>query len=130
MVYNRDSVWFHLYTAYIRMIAEGAFAGLTVEEAFARNTDGPRCPIARCYRAERFAALACEAGFTATYRGGYLSRDELGWLAQHRESALDSPALSEEHKQFLRELEDDADGLPMYRGYHAGIGGVYELVPG
>ena len=27
MVYNRDSVWFHLYTAYERMIVEDAFPG-------------------------------------------------------------------------------------------------------
>jgi ubiquinone/menaquinone biosynthesis C-methylase UbiE len=129
MVYNRDSVWLHLYTAYIRMIAQGDFAGLTIEEAFTRNTDGPECPIARCYRPDEFSSLAGEAGFTATYRGGYLSRDELGWLAEHRDAALESPALAEEHKRFLRELEADAEGLPMYGGFHAGIGGVYELVP-
>ena len=44
MIYNRDSVWYHLYTAYIRMIVEGAFSGLTVEEAFARNTDWTAVP--------------------------------------------------------------------------------------
>lgn len=129
MVYNRDSVWYHLYTAYVRMIVQGDFAGLTLEEAFARNTDGPRCPIAHCYRAEEFQALAGEAGFTAAYRGGYLSRDELAWLAEHRDAALASPALGEEHKRFLRDLEEDANGLPTYRGFHAGIGGVYELIP-
>lgn len=129
MVYNRDSVWYHLYTAYIRMIAQAAFSGMTLDEAFARNTDGPQCPIARCYRPEEFSALAREAGFSATYRGGYLSRDELGWLAEHRKSALSSTALAAEHKQFLRDLEDDGGGLPTYRGFHAGIGGVYDLVP-
>lgn len=129
MVYNRDSVWFHLYTAYVRMVLEGAFAGLSVEQAFARNTDGPDCPIARCYRPDEFGAAAANAGFDARFRGGYLSRDELGWLAQRLEAALASRSLAREHKDFLRELEQDADGLPLFRGHHAGVGGVYELRP-
>ena len=62
MVYNRDSVWLHLYTAYERMIVEGAFAGLDVEEAFARNTDGPDCPISRCYAAEDFLGMCRRRG--------------------------------------------------------------------
>jgi ubiquinone/menaquinone biosynthesis C-methylase UbiE len=129
MVYNRESVWLHLYTAYVRMIRERAFAGLSIEEAFARNTDGEACPIARCYRTEEFRARAREAGFEATFRGGYLSRDELEWLARYRDEALASAELTEEHKGFLRELETDDAGLPIYRGYHAGVGGVYDLTP-
>ena len=77
MVYNRDSVWLHLYTAYERMIREEAFPGLDVEEAFARNTDGAECPISRCYRGEEFTSLCRAAGFDARYAGGYLSRREL-----------------------------------------------------
>ncbi len=49
MVYNRASLWFHLYTAYEKMIVEDAFPGLDVHEAFRRNTDGPECPISRSY---------------------------------------------------------------------------------
>ncbi len=71
MVYNRDSVWLHLYTAYERMVRDAAFEGLDVEEAFARNTDGAACPISRCYRAEDFAAVCQGAGFEPL-RGGYL----------------------------------------------------------
>lgn len=129
MVYNRESVWLHLYTAYVRMIREGAFAGLSLEEAFARNTDGAACPIARCYRAEEFGEIAREAGFAAKFRGGYLARDELEWLARYKDEAIASPRLAEEHKSFLRELERDDEGLPMFRGLHAGVGGVYDLSP-
>ena len=57
MVYNRDSVWFHLYTAYERMVVEDMFPGADVHEAFRRNTDGPECPISRSYPAEEFVAL-------------------------------------------------------------------------
>jgi ubiquinone/menaquinone biosynthesis C-methylase UbiE len=129
MVYNRESVWLHLYTAYVRMIRQGDFAGLSLDEAFARNTDGPQCPIARCYRPDEFAAEARKAGFEATFRGGYLSVDELRWLDRYRDEALASEGLAEEHKRFLRGLEPDDAGHPICGGYHAGIGGVYDLTP-
>ena len=79
MVYNRDSVWFHLYTAYERMIVDDAFPGLDVDDAFTRNTDGPDCPISRGYRGPDFLALCEEAGFeagswAATCRGARSSR--------------------------------------------------------
>jgi SAM-dependent methyltransferase len=127
MVYNRNSVWLHLYTAYERMIREGAFPGLDVEEAFARNTDGPDCPISRCYRDEDFTSLCQGAGFESRYAGGYLSRRELRSLRESWVAAIADGHLGDEHRDFLRALTFDAAGLPMYRGYHAGIGGVYHL---
>ena len=127
MVYNRESVWFHLYTAYERMIRDRAFAGLDVEEAFARNTDGEECPIARCYRAEEFVELCQGAGFEAEFVGGYLSRRELRSLEASWATALADDRLGAEHRLFLRGLSFDASGLPMIGGYHAGIGGVYRL---
>jgi SAM-dependent methyltransferase len=125
MVYNRDSVWFHLYVAYVKVILEGAFPGLSVEEAFARSTDGMDCPISRCYRPEDFLRLVAGAGFDATYLGGYLSRWELGCLAEHGAAAREDSRLGIEHREFLRSLEFDVRGLPRYRGKHAGIGGTY-----
>ena len=62
MVYNRDSVWRHLYVAYERMILERTpFAGLDVDEAFTRTTDGAECPIARCYAGAECSPL-CASG--------------------------------------------------------------------
>jgi hypothetical protein len=129
MVYNRDSVYFHLYTAYLRMIVEGAFAGLPVDEAFRRNTDGPECPISRAYRGSDFLALCNRAGFSGAFAGGYFLKDELDWLRAHGDAAVASPVLPVEHREFLAELDADDRGYPMYRGKHAGIGGVYRLQP-
>src|SRR3954447_26649908 len=56
MVYNRDSIYFHLYVAYMRMVDQGLFTGASVEEAFTASTDGPDCPIARAYRPDDFVA--------------------------------------------------------------------------
>jgi SAM-dependent methyltransferase len=127
MVYNRDSIWFHLYTAYDKMIVQGAFAGLTLEEAFARNTDGEHCPISRCYAPAAFTSLCEQAGFACDHVGGYLSRWEIDLLNRLGDQASMDERLGEEHRSFLRELVRDARGLPMHAGRHAGIGGVYRL---
>ena len=127
MVYNRDSLWFHLYTAYCRQIVEGAFAGMSVDDAFQRNTDGEECPIARAYRPEDFAALCRDAGFRVTYAGGYFARLELDLMRSALTSAIDDPRLASEHRRFLRDLSVDADGFPRHAGMYAGIGGVYRV---
>ena len=127
MVYNRDSVWFHLWVAYERMVLDGDFADDSVEEAFRRSTDGDECPISRCYRGEEFAAMCRAAGFETEYVGGYLSRHELERLAASGASAIADERLGPEHRDFLRGLGRDDRGLPLHRGAHAGIGGVYRL---
>jgi ubiquinone/menaquinone biosynthesis C-methylase UbiE len=126
MVYNRDSVFFHLYTAYVRMIVEDAFPGHTVDEAFQRNTDGPECPVSRAYRPSDFAALCESQGFETRYVGGYVSYWDVNALV-HLEGALDHDRLADEHKEFLRKLERDERGYPLYAGNCAGVGGVYRL---
>jgi ubiquinone/menaquinone biosynthesis C-methylase UbiE len=128
MVYNQRSVWFHLYTAYERMIVEDAFPGLEVHQAFARNTDGPDCPISRSYPPEDFTAMCREAGFRTDYVGGYLSVRELQSLRDSFASAISDHRLADEHRSFLRELRLDVRGLPMHGSHHAGIGGTYRLL--
>lgn len=129
MVYNRDSIYFHLYAAYVRMIVQGLFKGQSVEEAFTGSTDGPECPISRAYTAEDFIDLCRRGGFTATFAGAYYATEELQWMRAHLDDALASPGLGEEHKAFLRELTYDADGNPLHGRRRAGIGGVYHLTP-
>ena len=125
MVYNRDSLWFHLYTAYCRQIVDGDFAGLPVEEAFQRNTDGEDCPIARAYRPEEFAALCRTAGFQVSYLGGYFAVQELALVGTTLPTALADARLPDEQREFLGKLTIDADGYPRHEGSHAGIGGVF-----
>lgn len=127
MVYNRDSVWFHLFVAYMVKILDGLYPELDDEEAFQRTTDGPDCPIARCYRPGDFIALCDGAGFEAEFLGGYLSKHELGCIDEHLEGAIADERLAPGHREFLRELERDGNGYPTWRGKHAGIGGSYVL---
>jgi len=127
MVYNRDSLWMHLYTAYVRMLVEGEFGGLSLEDAFRRNTDGPNCPLARCYSGSEFLTICRQVGFQGQYRGGYLSRHELECQDQFGVQALADERLPAEHREFLKGLTRDANGYPLYQGKHAGVGGVYHL---
>jgi SAM-dependent methyltransferase len=127
MVYNRNSVFFHLYTAYERMVVEGAFPGLDIQEAFSRNTDGPDCPISRSYMPENFMGMCAAAGLEVTYAGGYLSNRELQSLRESLSGAVDDQRLPPEHRQFLRDLSYDSRGYPMDQGKYAGIGGVYRF---
>lgn len=125
MVYNRDSVWRHLYVAYELMLGRPDFAGYEIDDAFRRSTDGLDCPISRNYSGEQFVEMCQQAGFEARYLGGYLSSTELEALRRSRTRALVDDRLDAEHREFLNELEFDSDGLPTYRGLHAGIGGSY-----
>lgn len=127
MVYNRDSVWLHLYVAYEMQILNGSWPGLGLLDAFTRSTDGEDCPIARCYCGEDFDAICRRAGFEVDYVGGYLSRLELQMLAKSWGAAIADDRLAAEHRSFLRELTYDHAGRPMHAGRHAGIGGAYRL---
>jgi SAM-dependent methyltransferase len=130
MVYNRDSLYYHLYTAYQRRVLEGAFAGLSIDEAFRRNTDGEECPIARAYVPDAFVAECEQAGFDARFVGGYFADLELRLFRTLGQQAITDERLPAEHRGFLDELEVGEDGFPRYRGQLAGIGGVYHLVKG
>lgn len=127
MVYNYNSVWLHLYTAYQKMILQNAFPGLTLMDAFAHNTDGVECPISRCYKAEEFIRICEEAGFRAEFKGGYLSKFEINLLRDLVSQALEDNRLVEEHRNFLKGLTYDSNRYPLFQGKYAGIGGVYLL---
>ncbi len=128
MVYNRNSLWLHLYTAYDNMLLKKAFPSLTLEEAFSKSTDGEACPISRCYAPEEFIAICKEAGFRQSeFVGGYLSLFELTLLKELGRNAVEDNRLAREHREFLRKITYDERAYPMYEGKYAGRGGVYRL---
>src|SRR5215472_50305 len=128
MVYNRDSVFVHLYVAYQRCILDGAFPGLSIDEAFTRSTDGPGCPISRSYRPAEFVALCEEAGFEARFAGAAVSMLEAKLMPTRFDAIVDR-RLPEESRRFLLELSLDAHGMPWYRGHRAGIDACFVLSP-
>jgi len=127
MLYNRDSVMYHLWVAYAQVIVNNAFPGLSVDQAFTKSTDGIECPISDAWAPQRVLDMIQAAGLEGAFRGGYLSVDELGWLQEYGGAAKTDPRLADEHRHFVGELELDGRGLPMWRGRYAGIGGVYTI---
>jgi SAM-dependent methyltransferase len=127
MLYNRDSVMYHLWIAYVQLIVNNAFPGLTVDQAFTKSTDGPDCPVSDAWAPARVLKMIADAGLEGTFRGGYIRALEIDWWKTYGPGALAEPKLAEEHRQFIAELEPDEGGYPTWRGKYAGIGGVYTI---
>lgn len=127
MVYNRNSIWYHLYVPYELIIVQGAYPGFSVDEVFPRTTDGPDCPLARNYAPDEFGDIARAVGFHVEYAGGFLSSTEVDCIARYGSVALTDERLDQRHRMFLGSLATDADGLPKENGRYAGIGGTYHL---
>jgi ubiquinone/menaquinone biosynthesis C-methylase UbiE len=128
MVYNHDSVWMHLFVAYMKRLVENRYLDLTLEQAFARTTDGEDCPIAAVYRPAEFIALAAKAGFDAQFTGAAVSMHEAKILP-YRFDAIQDRRTPEVSRRFLLELGIDNWGFPRYRGYGAGVDGCFLLKP-
>ena len=54
MVYNYNSLWLHLYTAFYIQIEQKLYSGENILEAFRKTTDGPMCPISKCWKPKDF----------------------------------------------------------------------------
>jgi SAM-dependent methyltransferase len=126
MVYNRQSLWFHLYVPYVLQIEEGKSQGLGLDDAFRASTDGPDCPISRAYRREEFQALVEGFGFALVAYGAAVAAWEMVQLPK-RHSAMLHLGVPRECRDFLRDLRFDDRGLPMHDGYYAGIDGCYRF---
>jgi ubiquinone/menaquinone biosynthesis C-methylase UbiE len=126
MVYNYNSLWLHLYTAYIFQIERGIYKNLDLLEAFKKTTDGPFCPISWCYKPEVFIALVENFGFKGEFIGASSSMTELKIL-NRRFDAISDIRLNEEHRNFLSELVFNEKGMPMYKGNIAGIDACYKF---
>ena len=127
MLYNRDSVMYHVWIAYAQLIVNNAFPGLTPDQAFTKSTDGPDCPISDAWPPQKVLDMITAAGLEGAFRGGYVSVLELDWLRDYGPGALKEPRLADEHRQFVADLKLDGAGLPSWHGKFAGIGGVYTI---
>lgn len=126
MVYNYDSIWLHLFAAYVVRFTDPSGRGLDVREAFKRSTDTSDCPISQAWSAGEVARLCHGAGLACEHLGNAVSVREIAILPQ-RYPAILSVDLEEEHRQFLLDLTFDRRGVPYYRDQAAGIDGCYRL---
>lgn len=126
MIYNYDSIFMHLYIAYLKMIKEGLYKGLTKIEAFSRLTDGPDCPISRCYKPHIFINEISKLNFNCEYLGAAIYAYEMIWMNK-RYDALLNKELDLESRLFLHDLTIDHRGYPVYKNKLAGIDACYKL---
>lgn len=129
MIYNRDSLWMHLYVAYHRKILLRRFSKNTLDEVFAKSTDGEDCPISRAYRAEEWNHLCAQAGLNSRMIGvGYSSHEAM--LQPTIAEALAHKKLHPESRAFLEKLTFNPAGMPIAAttGFVAGINGCYRAV--
>jgi ubiquinone/menaquinone biosynthesis C-methylase UbiE len=126
MVYNYDSLFMHLYTAFIKQIEQQILPELNKRKAFSKFTDGHYCPISECYTAEEFKAIAEKAQMDCTFTGAAISSFEMSILDRRFDAILNSD-LNDESRDFLLSLEFDKKGRPLYRGQVAGVDGCFIL---
>lgn len=127
MVYHTDSLWVHLYVAYERQLVQKIDAKLDLEGAFQKSTDGPDCPVSRCYTQAQFVDLVTAFGFELESFSVAVSAWEMSLLHKRYAAIMDKrlPAAS---RDFLSKLTFDDSGLPLTRpGVHAGIDGCYRF---
>jgi hypothetical protein len=127
MLYNRDSVMYHIWVAYAQLLVNDAFPGLTVDQAFTKSTDGPDCPVSDAWAPQRVLDVVAAAGLEGAFRGGYTSVLEVEWFHKYRDGARSDERLAPEHRQFANEVTLNEQGIPVWRGKLAGIGGVYTI---
>ncbi|MBR1214335.1 class I SAM-dependent methyltransferase [Bradyrhizobium sp. JYMT SZCCT0180] len=126
MVYHRDSIWMHLYVAYVRMIVEGEGAAFDRATAFRRSTDGPDCPISNCYTVAEFIALTAQAGLRCEFAGASMSLLEMKLLSRRFE-AIESKVFDPESRDFLSSLTFDNRQWPYHNNAVAGINACFRL---
>lgn len=124
MVYNYQSLWLHLYVAWIHQLDMGKYQGLPIKDAFRRTTDGEECPISHCYKPDEFLQLMLGHGFEGTFKGAAISLTEMRCL-DRRFDAIADRRLPDEHRDFLSNLTFDQYGSPLYKGEVAGIDACY-----
>lgn len=127
MVYNQNSLWFHLKTAYQTQIIEQRFRNLTTSEAFEKTTDGEFCPIARCYEPREFLAIVEAVGFRGRHKGNSFSLIEAAIIPLIPHALMDQ-RLSEQHRNFLGELTYNEKNYPIHAGQIAGINACFEFL--
>ena len=128
MVYNYDSIWLHLYVAYVVQIENGLYTDLPPRIAFTRTTDGEDCPVNAVWRPEEMLTLGRDTGFEPEFLGAAVSLWELHTLPRRHLACLD-PRLPDESREFLLGLRLDAQGQPWHRRQRAGIDACFCFRP-
>jgi ubiquinone/menaquinone biosynthesis C-methylase UbiE len=130
MVYNKDSIWFHLYSSYyFKYFMSKKMREYQVDdfEYFRMSTDGVNCPISNCYSPPEFEEIVRSHGFKGGFVGAAISMTEMNAL-KYKYDAIQDERLASVHRDFLKELSYDNRNIPFYRNNVAGIDACYEFI--
>lgn len=128
MVYNKNSIWFHLHVAYEVKLKKKLWENESLDEIFRKTTDGLRCPISNCYTEREFISLCKKNGFNSTLTGVSTSLFEMTKINLLWE-ALRNKELNDHSRKFLENINFDKNGEPLHNGNIAGINSYYKLDP-
>jgi SAM-dependent methyltransferase len=127
MIYNYDSIFYHLYVPFKLQIVEKVIPeSLDARQAFQMSTDGPFCPRADAYSFEEFQKICLSLNFECRLVGAAPSTLELELANSLLERAKSESRLDQEHRTFLNEVVFK-DGIPHFGLVPAGIDLVVEL---
>tara|TARA_B100000989_G_scaffold264098_1_gene216342 strand:- start:1116 stop:2060 length:945 start_codon:yes stop_codon:yes gene_type:complete len=126
MVYNKNSIWFHLHVAYEMKVKKKIWTDLSLDELFSKTTDGFNCPISKCYEPENFINICNKYKFKANLVGISISLFEMSKLSLMWE-AQKSKFLDIKSINFLKQIEFNKRGIPYYKKNVAGINSYFEL---
>ena len=126
MVYNKNSIWFHLHVAYEIKVKKALWKTMKTSEIFSKTTDGFDCPVSKCYSPDEFIQICKENYFEAKLSGISISVFEMTKINLIWE-ALKSKSLEKESSDFLKKIEYNKKGLPIVNEKIAGINSYFEL---
>lgn len=125
MVYNKESIWFHLHVGYELMLKKNILPKKSIDDVFKISTDGFQCPISRCYSKEDFIKICKLNNFKAKLNNISVSLFELKKISLINE-ALMNKNLLKENRNFLEKIVLKKE-IPYFKDRIAGINSYYEL---
>lgn len=146
MIYNKDSIWYHLYCGYVlkvldpveldeHVIATGAksvaiknkgYENVSTDDIFNYCTDGLNCPLSLAFNDKEWNVICSKAGFEVKQIGNYYSDYEVKIFKKYYKKSLKDKRLDKVHRDFLENLELK-DDIFYYNGQIAGIGLCHQL---
>ena len=126
MVYNRDSIWFHLHVAFEMKIKKKIWPDFSLDHLFSKTTDGFDCPVSRCFQPKNFIEICKKNKLNAYFIGASISLFEMSKIPLMWE-AQKSKLLNPESVNFLKKIEFNNKGIPYYNNNVAGINSYFEL---
>ena len=125
MIYNRDSLWFHLHVNYELMVKKKIFSNSSDEEVFKISTDGFQCPVSYCFSPSKFIEICKKNKFRTKLKNVSISLFELSKVNLIKE-AINSEKIKLSSKDFLKQIYFKRR-IPYFRKNIAGINAYYEL---